>query len=37
MAWYTNLVEEAMELIDDCCDLLGEISGVHVARTPKEK
>lgn len=34
MARYTNLVEVSMELIDDGCDLLRKISGVHVEVPP---
>lgn len=34
MARHSNLVKVAMELIDDCSDLLGQVSGVHCACDP---
>jgi hypothetical protein len=29
MTWHTDLVEEAMQTLDDGCDLLRQVAGVH--------
>lgn len=34
MARYANLVEVAMELVDDSRDLLRQVTGVHSVRLP---